>query len=331
MGSFQVRQASPHEWPQVAAWLPQTFMAMEDAPACIFVAVRPTGELCGAAVVRQVADRHQRPLGRFLIYVPPEQRRQGIGTALVTELYRLSYAARFSKLVVFDAVPESADFRPFFSQQGMTSQLTLSEFRFDAEDFRQKLEPLYRFAVGRSPAVRPEQLQSIYAMPPQEVARFSAGSLGLPGMQEQLIRGRRYCPVASLGVMAEGRMVAVLLCRRLASDPSVTTHSDGSVLVLPNTVPQPYRLVVDYVRVAPEYPMGPVSIILIYVATVRSLEAGMVGFQYEADEERYPTFYHLARRWEAEESSRTLQFASTPDVWHQRLASLQPSAPPAAE
>jgi len=320
MGSFQIRQARPEDWSQVIAWLPETFLAVEEAPACVFVAVRPAGELCGAAVVRQVLDRLQQPLGRFMIYVPPEHRRQGIGTALVTELYRLGLAARFSKLVVFDTVPETADFAPFFTQQGMTSQMTLSRFRFDAEAFRRQLEPRVQFVLGRSPVLTPDQFQSIYELPARGVAEFSAGVGGLPLAIEQQIQQRVYCPAGSVGAVVNGRVVAVLLARRRRFEAPFVERADRRVSGTASVIaPQPYRSEVEYVRIDADFPTGPVSLILIDVALQRSLAAGMISFQYDADEVRYPTFYHMAVRWQAEVVSRSCQFASTPDVWYERL------------
>jgi GNAT superfamily N-acetyltransferase len=267
--------------------------------------------LLGAATVRAMRDRKHGHEGRFSIFVRPDCRRHGIGTALMRAVHRLAEHEGFIRVATAVRVDERETFLPFFERVGLRAEMTLTTFQFALEHFRRELEPRYELVAGKSPRVRLDHVQSVYDLPPRAVAECAAGEGGLASGYEARLRDRYYCPETSVGLQLDGRVIAVLLTHLVPDPEAVCVAPDGSVVPLSNPSGSPCARFVDFLRVDPEYRSGSVLFTLMMASVRGALARGVLVIAWESDEHYHPTMFRLGRRWHGAEVRRRFLFGAS--------------------
>lgn len=261
-----IREAGASDLGDIGSRVPEALGGSPPAKV-LLAADASTLEVVGAAALRVFSDG----VGRFLLYVDPQFRRRGCGTALLNDVRGRAVGAGAKSLLSVRSYEQAAQdaltltARAFFQARGLGVLQEIRRYRVDLKSALDVLEPLYQRFIRRPAGSQSATFVPAGQVDPNALAAFAVRHVGgLPEVVAQRLRGfghDGYSPTLSLVAMAGNQIVGALL--------SVPLNS--SIFLIETRV------------IDPAYRRGGLNLALMYRAALAGRTAGVEAIEFEHD------------------------------------------------
>lgn len=267
---FLVRPARPDEGRAVEALLAAALggpVGLGAGVAYLAAFAAAGGDLLGGLAARRAAAADGTTFAFFRVGVLPEHRRRGVGTGLVTSLYRAAAASDLVRLTLAELVHRDRPGNAFCRRLGLGPERSLVTFASTAAELMAATAAFAARAGGLD-------LVSTAEVDPDAVAALVTATYGgFPDRWAADLRAGVYDPRVSVAAVRGGRVAAVGLTR-------ADTRS----------------LHVELVAVHPDDRHGPAAAAVCNAIARRAAAAGIFDGVWEADPEHDRFAANLARR-----------------------------------